>query len=211
MALSRGVKWKKETAFMRYLVVGAALFSMIGATACAPLVVGAGATGGVMAAQDRGLEQGVDDNEIAFEINRKLADKDPKLFNAVSTQVSGGRVVLIGTVSHPEDRVTAVKVVHTVGGVKEVIDELKLGEPRSFSERTDDTMITTKLRAAITGDNRISSINYSIATIRGTVYLMGVAQDRAELDRVIAHARAISGVRNVITNATVKVAAAAQR
>lgn len=194
----------------RRTLVGVTLLSALCASACVPLVIGAGATGGVMAAQDRGLEQGVNDNEIAFEINRKLAEKDSKLFRRVSTQVSHGRVVLLGFVEKPEDRAAATKVAWAVGGVKQVIDELQVGKGRSFSESTDDTLITTKLRAAITGDNRIVSINYSLETLRGTVYLMGIAQDQAELNRVIAHARGISGVRNVISNVQVKSSAAAQ-
>ncbi len=62
-----------------------------------------------------------------------------------------------------------------------------------------DTTITTKLRARLTGDRNVSGINYSIETVHGTVYLMGTALDRAELDRVIAHARDISGVKNVVS------------
>ncbi len=182
----------------------ALLVSALSVSGCVPLVVGAGATGAVVAAQDRGLEQGVDDNEIAFEINRRLADKNGDLFRRVSTQVNKGRVALIGTVARTEDRLTAVEISRKVDGVKQVIDELQVGQPLSFSEKTDDTVITTKLRAEITGDTKISSINYSIDTVRGTVYLMGIAQNQSELDRVIAHARGVSGVRNVISNVEVK-------
>jgi osmotically-inducible protein OsmY len=195
---------------MRYWLAGVALLSAISASGCVPLVLGGAATGGVMAAQDRGLEQGVNDNEIAFEINRKLADKNPDLFRRISTQISHGRVVLIGAVAKPEDRPTAVQIVRGVSGVKEVIDEMTVGDTRSFSESTDDTVISTKLRAQITGDNKIVSINYSIETFRGTVYLMGIAQDQAELDRVMAHARDVSGVRNVVSNVQIKSAAAQQ-
>lgn len=193
---------------MRHLAAArllpALLASALSLGGCVPLVVGAGATGAVGAAQDRGLEQGVNDNEIAFEINRRLADKNGELFRRVSTQVNKGRVVLIGTVAKTEDRLTAVEISRKVDGVKQVIDELQVGQPLSFSENADDTVITTKLRAEITADTRISSINYSIDTVRGTVYLMGIAQNQAELDRVIAHARGVSGVRNVISNVEVK-------
>lgn len=195
---------------MRRLAIGAALLPLLALPGCVAAVAGAGATGAVMAAQDRGLEQGIDDNEIAFEINRKLAAKDAALFQRVSTQISHGRVVLIGTVAKPEDRIAAAGIARGVGGVKQVINELQVATPPSFSERTGDTLITTKLRAAITGDGDISSINYSIETVRGTVYLMGVARDRSELDRVVAHARTISGVRNVISNVEVKSAQARQ-
>lgn len=195
---------------MRRLAIWAGLVSLLALPGCVAAVAGAGATGAVMAAQDRGFEQGIDDNEIAFEINRKLAGKDAALFKRVSTQISHGRVVLIGTVAKPEDRLVAIGIARDVGGVKQVIDELQVGTPPSFSESAGDTLITTKLRAAITGDGDISSINYSIDTLRGTVYLMGVAQDRSEHDRVVAHARAVSGVRNVISNVEVKSAQARQ-
>lgn len=189
---------------MRHYVAVALILPAFSLGGCVPLVVGAGATAGVVAAQDRGFEQAVDDNEIAFEINRKLIARDSKLFSRVSTQVSKGRVVLNGFVANPEDRITATKIVWSVSGVREVLDELQVGKPLSFSERTSDALITTKLRARLTGDNSISSINYSIETLRGTVYLMGTAQNRAELDRVIAHARDVSGVRNVVSNVEIK-------
>jgi len=195
---------------MRYLVAAALILSASGMAGCVPLIAGGAATGAVMASQDRGLEQGVNDNEIAVEINRKLAEKDAKLFTRVSTQITNGRVVLIGTVDNPEDRITATRVAWGVGGVKEVIDQIVVGKPLSFSEQTSDTVITTKLRASIIGDSKISSINYSIETLRGTIYLMGIAQSQAELDRVIGYARGISGVRNVISNVSVKTPAAQQ-
>ena len=43
------------------------------------------------------------------------------------------------------------------------------------------------------------SINYNVDCVAGTIYLMGVAQDQAELQRVIDHARDISYVRNVVS------------
>ncbi|KAB7742572.1 BON domain-containing protein [Parvibaculum sedimenti] len=201
-------RWLERLSIMRHLTTArllpALLISALSLSGCIPLVVGAGATGAVAAAQDRGLEQGVNDNEIAFEINRRLADKNGDLFRRVSTQVNRGRVVLIGTVARTEDRLTVVEISRKVDGVKQVIDELQVGQPLSFSENTDDTVITTKLRGEITGDSKISSINYSIDTVRGTVYLMGIAQNQSELDRVIAHARGVSGVRNVVSNVEVK-------
>lgn len=166
---------------------------------CVPLVVGAGGAAAVGASQDRGLEQAVDDNQISFEINRKLLAEDSNLYKGVATQVRNGRVLLSGIVPKPEDRVTVTRIVWTIGGVREVINELQVGESAGFVQAMNDTAITTKLRARLTGDSNVSGINYSIETVRGIVYLMGTARDRAELDRVIAHARDVSGVRNVVS------------
>ena len=171
---------------------------------CIPLAVGAGATGAVMASQDRGLEQGVNDNEISFEINRQLAAKNADLYDRVSTQVREGRVVLTGFVKSEEDAATVSKIAWGVGGVRQVDNELQTGNPTTFSEKADDSLITTKLRTAITTDSKIASLNYSLKTVRGTVYLSGRAASSDELTRVIGHAREIKGVRNVVSNVDVK-------
>jgi osmotically-inducible protein OsmY len=169
---------------------------------CVPLALGAGATGVVMASQDRGLEQAIDDNEISFEINRKLIAEDSELFKQVSTQVRDGRVVLTGFIDSESDSARVSKIAWSVGGVKQVDNELRIGKPTTLSEKASDSLITTKLRTAIATDSAVSSINYSIKTVRGTVYLSGTAKDAAELKRVIGHAREISGVRNVVSSVT---------
>jgi osmotically-inducible protein OsmY len=181
-----------------------ALLAALSLGGCVPLAIGAGGAAAVGAAQDRGLEQAVDDNQIAFEINRKLLAEDSTLYRGVSTQVQKGRVLLTGSVPKVEDRVTVTRIVWTIGGVKEVINELRVGERGGFSQSVSDTTITTKLRTRLTADRNVSGINYSIETVNGTVYLMGTALNQAELDRVIAHAREVSGVRNVISYVDVK-------
>ncbi|MBO6677520.1 BON domain-containing protein [Parvibaculum sp.] len=185
-------------------IAGLAVATALMLGGCVPLVLGAGGAAAVGASQDRGLEQAVDDNEIAFEINRKLLAKNPDLYSGVSTQVRKGRVLLTGSVPKPEDRVTVTRLVWTIGGVREVINELKVGEKGGFSQSVSDTTISTKLRTRLTADGDITGRNYSIETVQGTIYLMGTARDKAELDRVIAHARDISGVRNVVSYVEVK-------
>tara|TARA_R110002110_G_scaffold12692_20_gene60284 strand:+ start:723 stop:1316 length:594 start_codon:yes stop_codon:yes gene_type:complete len=171
---------------------------------CVPLIAGAGGAAAVGASQDRGLEQAVDDNEISFEINRKLLAKNADLYSGISTQVRKGRVLLTGTVPKAQDRITVTRLVWTIDGVKEVINELKAGEKGGFSQSLSDTTISTKLRARLTADSKISGINYSIETVAGTIYLMGTARNQAELDRVMAYARDLSGVRNVVSYVDVK-------
>ncbi len=185
-------------------IAGVAIVAALTLGGCVPLVLGAGGAAAVGASQDRGLEQAVDDNEIAFEINRKLLAKNPDLYSGVSTQVRKGRVLLTGSVPKPEDRVTLTRLVWTIGGVREVINELKVGGKGGFSQSVSDTTISTKLRTRLTADGDVSGRNYSIETVEGTIYLMGTARDKAELDRVVAHARDIAGVRNVVSYVEVK-------
>ncbi|MEP2828563.1 BON domain-containing protein [Parvibaculum sp.] len=192
---------RKPFALFAVTAFSLAVFSL---GACVPLIAAGGGAAMVGASQDRGLEQAVDDNEIAFEINRKLLAKHSNLYSGVSTQVRKGRVLLTGRVPAQEDRIAVTRLVWTIGGVKEVINELATGQDGSFSQSVSDTTITTKLRARLTGDSNVSGLNYSIETSNGVIYLMGTALDQAELDRVIAHARDINGVRNVISYVEVK-------
>ena len=48
------------------------------------------------------------------------------------------------------------------------------------------------------------AINYVVETVKGTVYLIGVAQSKTELNRVIANASAIKHVINVINHVRLK-------
>ncbi len=67
-------------------------------------------------------------------------------------------------------------------------------------------MIAAELRARLLADGAIASINYSIETVNGSVYLIGVAQDPAELDRALTHARNIAYVRRVLNYMRLKTA-----
>jgi osmotically-inducible protein OsmY len=53
-------------------------------------------------------------------------------------------------------------------------------------------------------DSYIKNINYTVDVENAVIYLMGIAQDQAELDRVIAYARDISGVKKVVNNVVLK-------
>jgi len=188
---------------MRYGILLAGALTLSGCTVPG-MIVGAGATAGLGAAQERGIETAADDLSIQLEINRLLLAKDDKLFARVSTQVSEGRVLLTGVVDKPEERIAATRIAWGVSSVREVLNEIRVAEGASFTQATRDTAITAKLRAQIMQDSEVSAINYTIETVRGTIYLMGIAQNGTELTRVVNHARGISGVRNVISHIQLK-------
>jgi osmotically-inducible protein OsmY len=101
-------------------------------------------------------------------------------------------------------RADAVRLAWSAKGVKEVINELQLADPGGVSGFARDTWISTQLKFALLFDKQVSSINYSIETVRGTVYLIGLAQGRVELDRVMNHARGLSYVKKVLNYVQIK-------
>lgn len=180
------------------VLLGASLQGCVGA------VVGAGATAGTAAMEERGISGASDDTALRLRINALLSDKDERLWRKVGLQVYMGRVLLTGTVETEAMRSEAVRLAWTAEGVKEVINELQIADTGGAGGIARDTWIVAQLRSELLFDKQVASINYSIETVRGTVYLIGLAQDRAELDRVMNHARRLSYVKKVVNYVQIK-------
>jgi osmotically-inducible protein OsmY len=83
--------------------------------------------------------------------------------------------------------------------VKEVINEIEVTEPGGAEAYAHDVWISTQLRTRLLIDKEILSINYSVETVGGTVYLLGFARSAEELARAEAHARNLAYVRRVVS------------
>ncbi len=185
------------------LFVALAALSVL-VTACAPAVIGTGSAVGVAAAQERGLSGAVADTGIRLEINHLLFQESEVLFRKVQLQVQEGRVLLSGAVPNPEIRVDAVRLSWQVPGVEEVINEIEVDDETTLTDKARDVVISTKLKSRLISDQDVSSINYSVEVVNQSIFLIGVAQNQAELDRVIAHAKDIAYFRRVKNYVRVK-------
>lgn len=178
---------------------------LLAAPSCAPLItptgvaMTAGAAGGTMTMQERGLGGAIEDNAIAVAINDAWLNNDAAIFRKVSTSIHDGVVVLTGHVTYRETAQRAETLARGVEGVRTVINHIRVEREPGIGTVLADRWITTELRAALTFTKDVNAVNYSIDTVAGTVFLSGVAQDQAELDRVVARARRTSGVRDVVT------------
>ena len=171
---------------------------------CVPVVLGGAAVGATVVAQERSVSDAVDDSVIQAEVVRALFEFDVDVFQKVDTEVVEGKVLLTGIVPEPQNRVDAARLSWMVDGVAEVINEIEVSDKSTVSNAARDSWISAKLRTRIITDGDIYSINYTIDTVNGSVYLMGVAQDQAELDRVVNHARDIDYVRRVVPYVRIK-------
>ncbi|MGE5506270.1 MAG: BON domain-containing protein [Actinomycetota bacterium] len=172
---------------------------------CAATVVGAGASAGVAAAEERGLEGAVDDAKIRAEINHLWFQHDLEMYRQVGLTISEGRVLLTGIVPTDKARADAVRLAWQASGVKEVLNEIMVRpEGEAAIDQGTDIVISQKLKARLMFDKEIRNINYTIDVVDGVVYLMGIAQNENELQRVIAHARDISNVKKVVNHVRLK-------
>ncbi|HEY8963926.1 MAG TPA: BON domain-containing protein [Alphaproteobacteria bacterium] len=176
-----------------------ALTSML--AACTPVGVGvaAGSTAGVAAAREGGLKGSLEDAKISAKISDLWFRHDFTMFSKLNLTVDQGRVLITGVVQKPEHRVEAVRLAWQAEGVKQVINEVKVANSEGITGWGRDKWITARLRADILFDKNIQGVNYSIDTVQSIVYLMGVAQNQAELDRVTFHARQVPYVKQVVS------------
>lgn len=170
-------------------------------TSCAGagLMAGIGAKAGIAASQEGGISAAWTDTTIQAEINNLWFEHDVEMFRKIDMTVKQGRVLLTGVVQNPEHRVEAVRLAWQPKGVKQVINEIRVAEDPGISRYARDAWISTRLRTALTFDKDVQSINYNIDTVDGIIYLMGVAQSQAELNRVMEIARTIPDVKQVVS------------
>jgi osmotically-inducible protein OsmY len=67
----------------------------------------------------------------------------------------------------------------------------------SFGETVDDSVITTKVKAAFVEDKAVDAMNIAVETFKGTVQLSGFANNTTESMRAVELARAVKGVKSV--------------
>lgn len=169
---------------------------------CAPLAVGAGGvTAGVVGLQERTVGEAVDDTVIWSRVKNQYIQHDINhLLPNISVEVNQGKVLLTGTVSNPELRVEAVRLAWKAKGVKSVLNEVQVASNETLKSKAKDTWITTQVKSKLLLNEHISSVNYSVDTVNGVVYLMGIAKNKRELEETTHIASTIKGVKRVVSH-----------
>ncbi len=185
-------------------MLAALMLSALTLGGCGELLIGGAATGATAALQERSIGDAVDDLTIRAELNQLFFEDKVDLLSSVSFNVIEGRVLLKGSVKKQEDRIHALELTWQASGVREVINEIQVTDQGGIVNYARDTWISTQLKAEILFDKGVYSINYNVETINGTVYVVGIAQDQAELDLVIEHARHIKNVKKVVSHVIMK-------
>ena len=165
---------------------------------CAAVVVG-GAAGTAKATGDRRtLGAQWDDQTIELKAANLLADnKSLSASSKISVYSNNGRVLLVGQTPSDAYKLEAGKIVARIDGVRHVYNELRLGQPVSIGVRSNDSWITSKVRADMLGAKNFDSAKVKVVTENGEVFLIGLVT-RQEGDQAVEIARHVSGVKRVI-------------
>jgi osmotically-inducible protein OsmY len=192
---------------MKYVlkpIMGVLFFILLATlSGCVSMVVGSAASIGVAGMEERPLKVYAEDIAITAKIRYNLIEASEKFITSVGVAVYEGKALITGVVENEEIRAQALKLIWKTDGVKDVYNELQVGDIR-IRNMMKDGWITAQLQSKITFDKDVLAINYSIETVSGTVYLIGIANSQREIDRVIAHARSLGYVKRVISHVRIK-------
>ena len=181
----------------RVLLLAAALAATTLLGACAPLLIGGAMLGGSMFAVDRRTSGAqVEDQAIELKAGSRIGEVigDRSHINTTSYN----RMVLVtGEVPTEADKAAVEQALARIDNVRSIVNELTVAAPSSIGNRSDDTLITSKVKASLVDAKDVQVNAYKVVTERGVVYLMGRVTER-EAGRAADIARGVSGVRKVV-------------
>jgi osmotically-inducible protein OsmY len=163
---------------------------------CLPLVAGA-AGGTVLVATDRRSTGSVLDDEI---IEDKIVVTIHQRFKGdshVNVTSYNGIVLLTGEVPAEAAKADIGELARTTPKVRSVQNELVVGAVADMGSRSNDTLITSKVKARFVEANRFQINHVKVVTERGVVYLLGLVR-RDEGDAAAEIARTTNGAQRVV-------------
>ena len=186
-----------KSLFSRRFVAAALLASSTLLTGCAPLLIGGAAVGGMMVYSDR-RTSGTQLEDQSIEMKAANRARDIVGDRGHVSATSYNRVVLLtGEVPTEGERAAIEKSIVQVENVKSTVNELAVMGPTSMTGRSNDTVLSSKVKATFVDAKDLQSNAFKVVTERGTVYLMGRVTER-EGDRATELARSVAGVQRVV-------------
>jgi osmotically-inducible protein OsmY len=164
---------------------------------CVPVMV-AGAVGGtaLVATDRRSVGAQADDEAIELKVGNNIGTGFGDRVH-VSVTSYNGIVLLSGEVPTPDLVATIGEMARTTAKVRVVHDEISVGPVSDIGARTNDSYITSKVKARFVESNKFSATHVKVVTERQVVYLMGLVR-REEGDAAGQIASTTSGVLRVV-------------
>ena len=168
------------------------LLASFALSGCAGAVIGVGSAAVAASTTEKGISTSVSDGMIFTKLHDKFIHTDASLSTFVDVTVDGA-VLLTGKVKTPEEKSLRPGSME----IKDVREVVNLVTDKS-SIRMWQRTLPNFSRGKLIADDNISSLNYSIDVVNGTVYLSGVATDSTEMNRVVAHAQELRFAQQVV-------------
>ncbi|MCL6264549.1 BON domain-containing protein [Craterilacuibacter sp. RT1T] len=163
---------------------------------CVALVAGGAATGALVASDRRSSGTYVDDQAIELKAARQVADKLPS--SHVNLTSYNRTVLLSGEAASDAARASAEMIARSQPNVQRVYNYLVVAPVSGITERSNDTWLTSKVRARLLDGKGYPPNAIKVVSERGVVYMLGLVT-RAEGEAAARVASETSGVQQVVT------------
>jgi osmotically-inducible protein OsmY len=169
---------------------------LFGLSACAPLLVGSAVMTGIVATDRRTTGAQVEDEGIELKVASAVRQDLGERVHLNVTSFNR-KVLLTGEARSQADKDRAEKLALGQDNVQSVVNDLALATPSSLTQRTKDTVTTSRVKAAFLDAKDLQVNAIKVVTERGVVYLMGRVTAR-ESKRASDIARGVGGVVKVV-------------
>jgi osmotically-inducible protein OsmY len=163
---------------------------------CVAVVAGAAVSGAVATADRRTLGAQTEDKSIAVKAETTMGNITGDLGH-VNVNSYNRKVLLTGEVRDEAMKRAVENHVRAVANVENVINELEIAGPASYTSRSNDALITSKVKISLADKKTVSATSFKVVTERGNVYLMGLVTQR-EGNIAAEVAQGVSGVTRVV-------------
>jgi len=158
-------------------------------------VIGAGTA--VMSAEDRRttgtqLEDQSIELRAANRINERYAAK-----THINVTSFNRAVLLTGEAPDENIKADIEKIVLGLPNVRGVTNEIQIEGAASLGSRSNDTFLTSKVKARFLDARRFNVLHVKVVTEAGVVYLLGIVTEK-EAEAAVEVARTTGGVRKVV-------------
>ena len=177
------------------LLLGATALPML--QGCLPVVAASAVSGGALATLDRrSLGTQTDDETVEWKASSRVGEKFSDNVHLNFTSYNR-KVLVTGEVPSEEVKGEIERIVVGVPQVQGVYNELAVAPVTSFSTRSNDSYITTRVKSRFVDSGKFSAVHVKVVTEAGVVYLLGLVTQR-EADSAIQVARTTSDVKKVV-------------
>lgn len=184
------------TRFQKFALVTAVAATLTGMSGCVPLIMGGAVMGGLVATDRRTSGTVVEDQGIELKAIARIRES---LGDRVHVNVTSynRQVLLTGEVPSEQDKLLVDQAVMRVENVRNTVNELAVLAGSTLSQRSNDALVTGRVKAALLDAKDVYANAFKIVTERGTTYIMGRVTQR-EANRATDIITVTPGVQRLV-------------
>ena len=179
------------------LVAGTLCACVLVLSGCVPLVIGGVAATAAVATDRRTTGAQLDDELIEDKTTAELLERYKGREVHLNVTSFNGIVLLTGEAPTEDVKLEIESVARRMPKVRSVQNEMVVGPATDLGSRSNDTFITSKVKARFIEANKFQINFVKVVTERAVVYLMGVVRPE-EGNAAAEIARTTSGVQRVV-------------